>query len=145
MLVNEFLTNTVNLYPHKEALVCNKGRYSYREIEKKVNRFVNSLLYNGLKKRERVIIWLENSLESVISIFGVLQAGGVFVVINPQVKPSKMAYIMNDCGAKALITDQKHFTDFRPIVKQCEDINRIYITDLYKGRQISQDGSKIGI
>jgi acyl-CoA synthetase (AMP-forming)/AMP-acid ligase II len=51
-----------------------------------------------------VAIFLDNSIESVISLFGILKADAVFLMLSPTLKASKLSYILNDCQCKALIS-----------------------------------------
>lgn len=94
MLVSDFLEQSAAKFPDKIALICDKKRLSFRQIEDFANRLANALLDNGLEKQGRVAIFLEPSVEAVVSIFAVLKAGGVFLVINPQVKSKKIGYIV---------------------------------------------------
>ena len=55
------------------------------------------------------MLFLENSPETVIGLFAVLQAGAVFSVVNPGTKLDKLAYILNNCTAKAVLTEPKLF------------------------------------
>lgn len=59
----------------------------------------------GVKPGERVAIWVKNCPEFVPAVFGILSAGGVAVPINNFLKPAEVSYILNDAGAKVLITD----------------------------------------
>ncbi|UCG53404.1 MAG: AMP-binding protein [Candidatus Latescibacterota bacterium] len=129
MLVNEFLENTTRLYPDKVALICDKKRWSYSEIEDTANSFANALIACGLEKEDRVAIYLENSAESAISIFGILKASAVFVVINPQVKMKKLEYILNDCQVKILITNSKKINETKDIIDDCKNLTSVMITD----------------
>jgi long-chain acyl-CoA synthetase len=115
MLVNEFLEQTAARTPNKEALIFQQQRLTYLELDNFANRLGNALLELGLQKLDspgerlcpRVAIYLDNSIETVVSIFGVLKAGGVFVLINPQTKARKLEYILKDCQVRFLITDSK--------------------------------------
>jgi len=104
MLLNNFLENNAEKFPDKVALVFQKERLTYQEINSSANRLANGLKDFGVKRGERVAIFLENSVESVISIFGALKADAVFVVINPTTKKDKLTYILNNCQVKALIS-----------------------------------------
>jgi long-chain acyl-CoA synthetase len=107
MLVNEFLEQTAVRTPDKEALIFQQQRLTYLELDNFANRLGNALIELGLQKLDRVAIYLDNSIEAVVSIFGILKAGGVFVLINPQTKPRKLEYILSDCQVRFLITDSK--------------------------------------
>jgi long-chain acyl-CoA synthetase len=107
MLINEFLEQSAAKTPDKVALIFQNTRLTYAEVDNFANSFGNALQSLGLTKLSRVAIYLENSIESVISIFGILKAGGIFLLINPQTKARKLEYILNDCQVKFLITDRK--------------------------------------
>jgi len=104
MLVQDFLENSADRLPDKVGLICDGRRLTYAEIEARANRLANALKAHGLGRGERVVIYLFNSVELVISIFATLKAGGVFVIINHSTKHDKLTYILNNCQARALIT-----------------------------------------
>jgi amino acid adenylation domain-containing protein len=103
MLVQSFLESSAVRLPHKVALVCDDQRLTYAEIDQMANRLAQALVRGGLRRGDRVGIFLVNSVEAVIGIFAVLKAGGVFVVINQTTKEDKLVYILNNCQAKALL------------------------------------------
>ena len=143
MIVNQFLSRSVDRYPDKEALICPEGRYSYREIGRKVAEFSDLLLHMNVNKSDRVLIFLENSLESVVSIFGILEAGGVFVVVNSQIKSKKMEYIINDCGTKILITDRNHLEQIRDVLGNCPSLENVIVTDADMEERITVNSRSI--
>ncbi len=57
-----------------------------------------------MRRGDRVVIFLPNSFETVVSIFAVLKAGAVFVVLNSTTKSDKLSYILNNCRASAMVT-----------------------------------------
>ncbi len=140
MLVNEFLEQTAARTPNKEALIFQQQRLTYLELDNFANRLGNALLQLGLQKldspgerllrgqtlreRPRIAIYLDNSVEAVISIFGILKAGGVFVLINSQTKARKLDYILNDCQVRFLITDSKLGLNYQG---NCTDLQTISI------------------
>jgi amino acid adenylation domain-containing protein len=63
-----------------------------------------ALIDRGIRRGDRVVIFLENSVESVISLFGVLKAGAVFVMLHSGMKAGKLNFILKDSGARAVIT-----------------------------------------
>ena len=107
----DFLEKNAEKTPNKEALIFYDRRLTYMEIENFANSLGNALLGLGLHKLDRVAIYLENSVESVISIFGIIKAGGIFVIINPQTKTRELEYILSDCQVNFLITDSPLLLD----------------------------------
>jgi len=107
MLVHDFLDESAKRFPQKTALVCGAQRLTYRDIESKANRLANALVALSVQRGDRVVIYLDNTVEAVIGIFATLKAGAVFVVVNRATKADKLLYIMNNCRATALITDAR--------------------------------------
>jgi len=64
MLVNEFLENSADKYPDKEALIFEGRRLTYSQLEDSANRLANVFLDKGLQKQDRVAVFLENSPEA---------------------------------------------------------------------------------
>ncbi|MBW4635805.1 MAG: AMP-binding protein [Iphinoe sp. HA4291-MV1] len=104
MLVHNLLQKSAEYLPDKKALICNGTLLTFLEIEILSNCLANALKAVGLQKLDRVAIYSENSVEVVISIFGILKAGGIFTIINPQTKARRLEYILNDCQVKILVT-----------------------------------------
>jgi long-chain acyl-CoA synthetase len=104
MRVNELLERRARLTPAKTAVVCGDERYSYADVEDQSNAFAGLLLDGGLRRGDRVAICLENSIEAVVSLFGVLKAGGVFFVVNPQARLEYRTNLLTDSGAAAVVT-----------------------------------------
>ncbi len=105
MQVEDFLEQSAARSPGKVALVCGDRRLTYREIDEQANRLARALIAEGVRRWDRVAVYLENSPEAVIAIFAALKAGGIFLVVNPTTKADKLAYILNNCRAKVLVTD----------------------------------------
>ncbi|MGQ9638326.1 MAG: class I adenylate-forming enzyme family protein [Thermodesulfobacteriota bacterium] len=103
-LVHHFLEDSARKTPEKTALICDGRRWSYHEIDQGARQLAKALLTWGLKKQDRVIIFLDNSAEAVIALFGVLKAGGIFVILNSSMKANKLRYILRDAEASFLIT-----------------------------------------
>jgi amino acid adenylation domain-containing protein len=129
MLVNEFLERSADSYPDKVALIHEDRRLTYREVENKANSLSHALTQQGLSRGERAAVYLETSVETPIAIFGILKAGGVFLVINPQVKPDKVEYILNDCQVKCLITDSRHLQSIASNLPDCPNLETIIVVD----------------
>jgi long-chain acyl-CoA synthetase len=106
MQVESFLELSAARSPEKTALVCNGCRFTYGQLEARANRLAASLTAAGVQRGDRVAIYLENSVEAVISVFAILKAGAVFVVVNPTTKADKLSYILINSRATGLITDQ---------------------------------------
>jgi acyl-CoA ligase (AMP-forming) (exosortase A-associated) len=86
------------------ALTFKDTTMSYAELWGAVEAFASGLDGIGLKRGERVGVYLDKRLETVVSIFGTSAAGGVFVPVNPVLKAKQVAYILSDCSVRVLVT-----------------------------------------
>lgn len=107
MRVEAFLWRSADRFPDKTAVVCDGARLSYRELADRAAGIARELRRRGLRRGERVVLLLQNSSDTVAGVFGVLAAGGVFSVVNPGTKADKLAYILNNARASALITEPR--------------------------------------
>jgi long-chain acyl-CoA synthetase len=104
MLVNNFLENSAARLPDKVALIFDSKRLTYSEINQAADQLASALINLGIKRQDRVVIFMDNSAESVIALFGILKTGAIFIMVNATMKTKKLGYIFKDSGARALIT-----------------------------------------
>ncbi len=107
MLVHEFLTRSAVRLSSKLALVCDNQRWTFAELDEMSNRLGNALVDSGVRRGDRVVIHLHNSVEAVVGIFAALKAGGTFVCISASTKPDKLRHILNSCRSTALLTNSQ--------------------------------------
>ena len=107
VLVHEFLIRTANRFPDKTALIYNDVRISYKVLNETTTKLAYSLKKLGIKRQDRIIIYLENSSDIVISFYGILKAGATFIILNDAIKADKLHYIINDSTASLIITNAK--------------------------------------
>ena len=107
MRVEQFLRDSARRCDDKVALVAGDARVTYRELDRASDRLAGALAERGIARGDRVIVFMDNCREAVIAIFAALKAGAVFIPINPSTKAEKLAYVINNCGARALITQHK--------------------------------------
>lgn len=106
-LVQDLLEQSAVRTPEKIALICDGQRYTYRELDGLANRCARAFQKLGVQRGDRVGIYLHNSVEFVVGLFGALKAGAVFVPIHPSTKADKLRYILNNCRASVLMADAR--------------------------------------
>lgn len=105
--VHSFLEDSADSFPDKPALLDGRRRCGFAELNGAANRLARLLLKLGLKKGERVALYIENSMEYVVTYYAVLKAGGVAVALNTENTADDTSYIVANCGARFLVTDEK--------------------------------------
>jgi long-chain acyl-CoA synthetase len=104
-VLGEALLFSALKFPLKTAIIIKTKEYSYSGLKESAEKLAGHLVLTGIKKGDRVAIYMNNSWESIVSIYGITLAGAAFMVINPQTKADKLQYMLNDSGAKTLISE----------------------------------------
>ena len=116
MLLHRFLEESADRFPDKVALVSEGRRLTYAEVEAEANRVARALRAMGVRRGDRVALWLPNGVAEAITIFGVLKADAVFVPLNPTLKVEKLRHILADSGATVLVALRRHAGTFAALM-----------------------------
>jgi amino acid adenylation domain-containing protein len=103
-LVSHLLEESARNRPDAPAVLDGEREITYVELERQSNRLANLLVELGVRRGERVGIYLDKSIESVVAIYGTLKAGGAYVPLDPQAPPARLGYIARDAGVRVLLT-----------------------------------------
>lgn len=91
----------------KEALVAGERRVTYAELDGDASALAARLRALGVGRGDRIAVLLPNGVEAAVAIYGTLRAGAAFVPLNPTIKADKLAYVLNDCEAVAVVADEQ--------------------------------------
>ncbi len=127
-LLGEALLKSARKSPDKTAIIVKTEQYTYAELASAAIKLAGYLADAGLKKGDRVAVYMNNSWQSVVSIYGITISGAVFLVINPQTKADKLQYILKDSGAKILITESILRNELSLALRDPADIREIIIS-----------------
>jgi acyl-CoA ligase (AMP-forming) (exosortase A-associated) len=127
-LVHHMLRTSAQRTPSKEAVVHNQQRLTYGQVAQKVSGLASSLRQAGLNRGDRVGIYLDASVQQILSIFASSQAGGVFVPINALLHADQVAHIAKDCGITTLITTPEKLALLRDVLPQITSLKFIVLT-----------------
>ncbi len=128
ILLPELIAMTAQRMPHAIALTSRASNVNYGDLGENVNQFASGLMGLGLERGERVAIYLEKRFETVIASFGTPAAGGVFVPLNPLLKPEQVAFIMRDCNVRVLVTSPERLALLSGVLDECPDLAHIVLT-----------------
>lgn len=100
---------TADAYPDHTAVIFLWTRYSYAWIRDTARAFAAALEQNGIAGGARIMIYLPNSIQWIVTWLGIQGAGGVGVPITPIYTPHDLKYIANDSGASAIVCADTNF------------------------------------
>jgi amino acid adenylation domain-containing protein len=127
-LLNDYLAESTARLPDKVALVCAGKRLSYADIDEQANALAWALVRGGVARGDRVVVFADNTIETVISFWAVLKANAVVSIVNPLTKEDKLAYLLNDCRASALVTDAHIASAFVPAAKRSPHLRTVIVS-----------------
>jgi len=129
LLVNDFLERSAARTPDKVALICDGQRLTYAQIDAMANRLAHALQERGVARGDRVVLFLPNTVELVVGIFATLKADAVFVVVNATTKRDKLAYLVNNCRATALVTRARQAPVTDAVMAQAPSLKFAVLTE----------------
>lgn len=122
------LEETVRRFKKKEALVYEGKTYTYQDVDAQANRVANGLHSLGIEPGDRVAIMLPNIPEFAFSFFGIQKLGAVAVPFNTLYKGREIIHILNDSGARAVITLTNSANLFNEIKSDCPNFEHLILT-----------------
>ncbi len=128
-LLPELIFRSAERDPGAIALTDKGASLPYAALQEAVTGFANGLLGLGLQRGERVAIYLEKRFETVVASFGAPAAGGVFVPLNPLLKPEQVAYILRDCNVRVLVTSPERLDLLAQVLPECHDLRQVVVLD----------------
>lgn len=110
------------------ALTFKDATITYAQLQREVSGFGDVLSNLGLRRGDRVAVYLDKRIETVIAVFGASAACGVFVPVNPLLRPGQVGYIMQDCGVRVLVTSPERWTLLREELDESKSIEHVILT-----------------
>ncbi len=107
-LLPHLLDTSAQRCPDRPAVRFLGREWYYGELATRSNQLARALRQAGVRRGDRVGLWLHKSPESVQAVYGIMKCGGVYVPLDPMAPVRRAAYIAQDCGLEVLVTDAAH-------------------------------------
>lgn len=128
-LLHHLLMDSARLHPDKEAVRFEGQFLTYRQLDQMTNQVARMLGGLGVKRGDRVGIYVHKSLASAISVFGIMKAGGVYVPLDPNAPAKRLAYIARNCDIQALLTSTEQLPNLSQFFEEGTPIKNILLSD----------------
>jgi acyl-CoA synthetase (AMP-forming)/AMP-acid ligase II len=103
-LLQDLLAASAARRAEQVAVIVGAERFTYAELESRARGLAATLCARGVAPGDRVVIFGDNTLEVVLAFWATLMAGGVAVVTSALARAERVAYVLEDTGATALVT-----------------------------------------
>lgn len=102
----ELLNTSAKKYPQRTAIIFGQKRINYKKLDELTEHIASGLIKLGIKKQDKVALFLDNCPEFIISYYAVLKAGAAVVPINYMFKIEEAKFILQDSEAVGIITSR---------------------------------------
>ncbi len=127
MQVNQFLEDSTENFPDKDAIWYDNKWLTYSEIDALSNKVSNFLKSNQIKRGDRVAILDENGFNYIIAYYAILKIGAITVALNTESTTESLTYLLQDSGAKAIITNKRYSKRLIPALTDMSCIKHIIV------------------
>jgi len=125
--IPQMFYDSASAQPDRIALICDDIRWTYRELETRVNRAAWALKKErGIHKGDRVSVLLGNRPEFVILYLATTAIGGIFVPLNTRLKSRELVYQIQKAGPKLLFVSKDFWTEIEPIKEDIDSVEEIF-------------------
>ncbi len=116
-------------YPDNDAVIFLGQRFTYRRLKELADRFAAGLDQRGIKKGDRVLLYLSNSPQLIIAWLASQKIGAVLVLVSPIYTSHELAYMIEDSGAKSIICHDTNYGYVREILAD-SGLEHVIVTSL---------------
>jgi len=107
--LHHFLEESARKYPEHACTIFKGAVITYREMDVITDKIAGGLAALGVKKGERVGIFMPNTPQFVMIYFGILKAGAVVVAVNPLYTPTEIEHQVNDAGIEVMFVMTNYY------------------------------------
>jgi amino acid adenylation domain-containing protein len=90
-----------------------KGQITYAELDRLSDRVRDRLHALGVRRGDRVALYMRKSIDAIATICGILKAGAAYVPVDPGAPPARDAYIANNCAVRVIVVERRFAERFR--------------------------------
>jgi long-chain acyl-CoA synthetase len=124
-----YLEKSAKEYPNSPCTIFKGARISYKEMNEITDRFAAGLADMGVKKGDRVGIYMPNTPQFVMAFFGILKAGGVVVATNPLYTAPEIEHQANDSGIELMVVMSNFYNHVKKVQPKTK-IRQLIVTNL---------------
>lgn len=128
-MFHNLLMDAARQHADNTALTFKLEALNYADLALQVEAFARGLAALGLKPQQRVAIYLPKQFETVIAMFAITLAGGVFVPVNPQLKAQQVNHILTDCDVSIFISSFDRLGRMQTELAECPAMEHIISID----------------
>ncbi len=128
-LLSQLLSDGAKKYPGNDAVVFNDEKITYAELDALTNRMARALKEAGVRRGDRVGVYINKSISSVASIYAILKADAAYVPLDPWVPVNRLAFIIKNCGICCLLSASNKLDGVAQMIGGESPVENVILTD----------------
>ncbi len=116
-LIHHHLDSAADSDPDRPAAWFLDERLTYGELARRSNELANTLLELGVKRHDRVGIYMDKSIHTPVALYGIMKAGAAYVPLDPSAPASRILGVLQDCGIRHLVSSDAKRRNLRALAK----------------------------
>jgi len=125
----DFLTITAAICPDKAAIIFEGKKYTFGQLNERVNRLGNALLKLGVKKGDRVAMLQVNTNQCVEAYFATAKIGAIYVPLNYRARGNELVYMLNTAEANTIFVGDRYTSLVNPIRNELKTVKNYISLD----------------
>ena len=111
LTLSDVLRRNALSYPQRSALVCETHRFTYPQLDERVNRLASALAAEGVAPGERVL-WIGQNCHRVLELLlACARLGAIFCPANWRQSPAELAFVIDDSEPKLVFWQEEEIGD----------------------------------
>jgi len=125
--LTDIIENSAQLFPNNEAFRCETDTLTYLDLDTKTNQLAKHLKDSGIKKGDRVGIYMNRCIETAIAIYGIMKSGAAYVPLDSNAPYLRTRFLIEDCGIQFLVSTPRHEKRLSKLLEGENSIKQIII------------------
>ncbi|MGH2806057.1 MAG: amino acid adenylation domain-containing protein, partial [Actinomycetota bacterium] len=128
-LLHRALSTSAARSPDRVAVEDRDRKITYSELEARANRLGHLLVELGVQRGDRVALYLDKSLDSVVGVYGIMKAGACYVPFAPAAPARRLGSIAADAGISVIVTGAEKAFDWKALVEHGAPLTSLVVLD----------------
>ena len=126
-MLHSIVSREARTSPAHPALSHGDDTWTYAQLWDSCRAVAAGLRRDGLRRGDRVAVYLDKRLETVATMFGTSCGSGVFVPVNPVLRAAQVGYVLRDAGCRVLVTTLERYASVKAELQRCESLEVVVL------------------
>jgi long-chain acyl-CoA synthetase len=115
MIITDCMAQNAKNNPNKTALIFENQSYTWKELNQRINIVANALINKGIKKGDKVSVFMSNMPQSIEIMFGIIKAGGVLVPLATMIEPETLLHMIQNSDSRIVFYSSDNINSINKI------------------------------